>query len=102
MSGIDWVNGAVMNCEWKGPRLRDVLLRAGVDVDQESWAGKHVEFGCHQNPSSEEKWFGSSIPLEKAMAMNADVMVALEVILPLCPCARFLTEDVTADECFHR
>ncbi|EEH46630.2 uncharacterized protein PADG_02728 [Paracoccidioides brasiliensis Pb18] len=28
--GLDWMDGAVMNCTWSGPRLRDVLIKAGV------------------------------------------------------------------------
>lgn len=28
VEGIDWFDGAVMNCKWRGPRLRDVLMDA--------------------------------------------------------------------------
>jgi Mo-co oxidoreductase dimerisation domain/Oxidoreductase molybdopterin binding domain len=30
VQGINWFDGAVMNCRWEGPLVRDVLLRAGV------------------------------------------------------------------------
>ena len=33
VQGIDWFDGAIMNCIWEGPRLRDILLRAGVKYD---------------------------------------------------------------------
>ncbi len=79
VQGIDWFDGAVMNCKWKGPRLRDVLLQAGLDIEQSARAQTHVEFSCHQNPSQEVDWYGTSIPLELAMAMDAEVIIALEV-----------------------
>ncbi|KAH6887715.1 sulfite oxidase-like protein [Thelonectria olida] len=79
VQGIDWFDGAVMNCKWTGPRLRDVLLKAVVEIPQTSWPQAHVEFSCHQNPSEDEEWFGSSISLDKAMAEDADVMVALDM-----------------------
>jgi len=31
VDGIDWGDGAVMNWRWRGPRLRDVLLKVGVN-----------------------------------------------------------------------
>ena len=79
VQGIDWFDGAVMNCKWKGPRLSDVLLQAGLDFGQSAGAQKHVEFSCHQNPSQETNWYGTSIPLELAMAPDAEVIIALEV-----------------------
>jgi Oxidoreductase molybdopterin binding domain len=30
VQGVNWFDGAVMNCRWEGPLVRDVLLRAGV------------------------------------------------------------------------
>lgn len=30
VEGIDWGDGAIMNCTWRGPRVRDVLERAGI------------------------------------------------------------------------
>ena len=79
VQGIDWFEGAVMNCKWKGPRLRDVLLQAGLDIGQSAGTQTHVEFSCHQNPSQETDWYGTSIPLELAMAPDAEVIIALEV-----------------------
>lgn len=73
VNGIDWFDGAVMNCKWRGPRLRDVLLSAGVEVEA------HVAFACHQTPCQDDEWYGASIPLARAMSEDADVLVALEV-----------------------
>lgn len=86
--GIDWNNGAVMNCEWRGPRLRDVLLRAGINNEKQVGSGAHVEFSCHQNPSPEEEWYGASVPLERALSIDAEIVVALEVCCHQSPIMR--------------
>jgi len=49
VQGIDWFDGAVMNCVWKGPRLRDVILAAGLSS----------EVGVYDN---DRKGLGTSIP----------------------------------------
>ncbi|KAL9128615.1 MAG: hypothetical protein Q9217_002749 [Psora testacea] len=43
VDGIDWGDAAVMNCKWRGPRLRDILIDAGV-----SRKTGHVAFSCYQ------------------------------------------------------
>lgn len=79
VDGIDWGDGAVMNCIWKGPRLRDVLLRAGVNM---SGLGQgHVAFASFQVKCQEADWYGGSIGLDRALRMDGDVIVALEVWL---------------------
>lgn len=80
VDGIDWGDAAVMNCRWKGPRLRDVLLLAGVELNhrgERSW--KHVAFACYQTETQEDGWYGSSIDLERAMSDDEEVILALEV-----------------------
>lgn len=77
VDGIDWGDGAVMNCIWKGPRLRDILLRAGVD--QSDLDHSHVAFACFQTKCQDDEWYGGSISLQRAMKLDADVLVALEV-----------------------
>ncbi|GME36732.1 putative sulfite oxidase [Neofusicoccum parvum] len=77
--GLDWLDGAVMNCAWRGPRLRDVLLRAGIALPPHQQAGAHVAFACHQTPCQDESWYGASIPLAVALRADADVLVALEM-----------------------
>ena len=80
VNGIDWFESAVMNCKWKGPKLRDVLNEAGVNV--KSTKDAHVAFGCHKVPvQGGESWYGSSIELARAMRETADVLIALEVNL---------------------
>lgn len=78
VDGIDWGDGAVMNCIWKGPRLRDVLLRAGVDMPGRKQA--HVAFASFQ-VCQDDDWYGGSIDLNRAMRVDGDVIVALEVWL---------------------
>ena len=72
-----------MNCTWKGPRLRDVLLRAGVNDPSEPGATEnskgHVAFACFQVECQDEKWYGGSIELERAMREDHDVILALEM-----------------------
>ena len=77
VDGIDWGDGAVMNCRWRGPRLRDVLNGAGVKVADPSKA--HVAFACHATETQHEDWYGASIPLERGMLPEGDVVLALEV-----------------------
>lgn len=77
VSGIDWFDGAVMNCKWRGPLLREVFMQAGGTEIEE--ADAHVAFACHQNPCEDDEWYGASIPLARAMSKDADVLVALEV-----------------------
>ena len=79
VSGIDWCDGAVMNCQWRGPRLRDVLLRAGLQLSEDKWRGAHVAFACFQTPAQDDEWYGGSIELERAMRLDADVILALDV-----------------------
>lgn len=84
VNGLDWFEGAVMNCRWRGPKLKDVLNEAGVNV--KSTKDYHVAFACYQVPvQGGESWYGGSIELARAMKESADVLVALEVFV-LHPC----------------
>ncbi|KAI9747966.1 MAG: hypothetical protein M1815_003723 [Lichina confinis] len=77
VSGIDWGDGAVMNCRWKGPRLRDVLNEAALHVPEPPKA--HVSFACHAMPCEDDTWYGGSIPLQRGMREDAEVILALEM-----------------------
>ncbi|THC88731.1 hypothetical protein EYZ11_011819 [Aspergillus tanneri] len=86
VQGIDWGDAAVMNCAWKGPRVRDVLRRAGVsdrvldpDPDISLGLGLHVAFSCYQVPCQDDGWFGSSVPLERCWDVENDAVLALEM-----------------------
>ena len=74
VDGVDWGDGAVMNCTWTGPRLCDILSTAGVKHGN----NVHVAFACYQTDCQDDSWYGGSIPLERAMKRDADVILALK------------------------
>jgi sulfite oxidase len=83
VEGIDWGDAAVMNCKFKGPRIRDVLLRAGLGDDiLDPSRETHVAFACYQVRCQQDHWFGSSVKLEKCMQEDGDAILALEVREP--------------------
>jgi hypothetical protein len=81
VSGIDWGDGAVMNANWTGPLLRDVLERAGVKAGPPSggYEGLHVQFECNATKVQDDDWYGGSIPLGVAMDSKREVLLALKV-----------------------
>lgn len=83
VQGIDWGDAAVMNCRWRGPRLRDVLLRAGIRESGQGKEGKelHVAFSSYQVKCQDESWFGGSVPLERCMREDGEAILALEVFI---------------------
>jgi DMSO/TMAO reductase YedYZ molybdopterin-dependent catalytic subunit len=67
--GIQWQHGAVGNARFTGPRLADVLHRAGIKFN-----GKHVMCrGLDEVPGNVSP-FIRSIPLEKAL--DSDTLIA--------------------------
>ncbi|KAL9110118.1 MAG: hypothetical protein Q9227_005312 [Pyrenula ochraceoflavens] len=85
VQGIDWFDGAVMNCSWSGPLLRDVLRSSGLETEGDPASmsrGKerrHVCFSCHAVPCQEDSWYGASIPLSQALCEDAEVILALKM-----------------------
>ncbi|KAF2021258.1 molybdopterin binding oxidoreductase [Aaosphaeria arxii CBS 175.79] len=79
VNGIDWFDGAVMNCKWRGPLLKDVLELARIDVKKDKWKDAHVAFACFQTPCQDDEYYGASIPLERAMDPDSSILVALEM-----------------------
>jgi sulfite oxidase len=79
VSGIDWFDGAVMNCKWSGPLLADVLTKAGVKLEEAEWKDGHVAFSCFQTPTQEDEFYGASIPLARAMDRDSAVVLALRM-----------------------
>lgn len=79
VSGIDWFDGAVMNCKWTGPLLCDVLQKVGIKVEEEKWKDAHVAFACFQTPTQEDEFYGSSIPLSRAMNPDSSILLALNM-----------------------
>lgn len=76
VDGIDWGDAAVMNCKWKGPRIRDVLLKAGVG---EEGKGLHVAFSSYQVKCQQDEYFGGSVSLKRCMREDGEAILALEV-----------------------
>lgn len=89
VNGIDWGEAAVMNCTWKGPKLKDVLLEAEPTVPNTE--GQHAAFSCFQTPVQGEDWYGGSVELKRVMDDDADILIALEVYLPLGGAPPWLT-----------
>jgi DMSO/TMAO reductase YedYZ molybdopterin-dependent catalytic subunit len=67
--GIQWGKGAVGTARFSGPRLRDVLQRAGVRT-----TGKHVMLRGLDEVPGKVPPFIRSIPIEKAL--DADTLIA--------------------------
>jgi sulfite oxidase len=67
--GIQWGKGAVSTARFSGPRLLDVLQRAGVKS-----TGKHVMFRGLDEVPGKVPPFIRSIPIEKAL--DADTLIA--------------------------
>ena len=67
--GVQWGKGAVSTARFSGPRLRDVLERAGVKS-----TGKHVMFRGLDEVPGKVPPFIRSIPIEKAL--DADTLIA--------------------------
>ncbi|KAJ3650303.1 hypothetical protein Zmor_022000 [Zophobas morio] len=76
VKGLNWGAAAVGTATWTGVRLRDVLIKLGVDEDDKKL--KHVQFeGLDFDPTG--KTYGASVPLWKAMSKRGDVILAYEM-----------------------
>eukprot|EP00359_Climacostomum_virens_P009608 CAMPEP_0204913334 /NCGR_PEP_ID=MMETSP1397-20131031/11237_1 /ASSEMBLY_ACC=CAM_ASM_000891 /TAXON_ID=49980 /ORGANISM="Climacostomum Climacostomum virens, Strain Stock W-24" /LENGTH=480 /DNA_ID=CAMNT_0052084547 /DNA_START=903 /DNA_END=2342 /DNA_ORIENTATION=- len=72
-SGLQWDAGAISTAEWTGVRLSDLLRENGVTLE----SGKHVVFeGLDHDTNSS---YSASIPLEKALDPNNDVILATKM-----------------------
>jgi len=67
--GVQWGKGAVSTARFTGPRLRDLLQRAGVKT-----TGKHVMFRGLDEVPGKVPPFIRSIPMEKAL--DSDTLIA--------------------------
>ncbi|KAJ8945682.1 hypothetical protein NQ318_012401 [Aromia moschata] len=64
VKGLNWGPAAIGNATWTGVRLRDVLLKAGLDEDDTSY--NHVQFeGVDIDVTG--KMYAASIPIWKAL-----------------------------------
>lgn len=70
--GVQWGKGAVSTARFSGPRLREVLQRAGVKS-----TGKHVMFRGLDEVPGKVPLFIRSIPIEKAL--DSDTLIATQM-----------------------
>lgn len=71
--GVAWRDGVTANCKWGGVRLCDLLKYSGV---QEA---HHVCFSSYATLCQDEEYYGASIPWEKAIREDEDVLIAYEM-----------------------
>lgn len=77
VKGLNWGIAAISNATWGGAKLRDVLLAAGYVPEAAEWA-RHVQFeGLDRDVSGTT--YGASIPLNKAVSEEGDVLLAYEM-----------------------
>ncbi|KAM9408581.1 sulfite oxidase, mitochondrial [Pholidichthys leucotaenia] len=77
VKGLNWTIAAIGNATWSGARLRDVLLAAGYGPDVAQWA-RHVQFeGLDKDVTGTT--YGASIPINKAVSEEGDVLLAYEM-----------------------
>lgn len=70
--GLQWTKGAIGNAEWRGPRVADVLVQAGVSSQAAYASFDGADVGVAQTPD-----FIRSIPLGKAS--HPATLLALEM-----------------------
>eukprot|EP00743_Colponemidia_sp_Colp-15_P004845 GILK01005221.1.p1 GENE.GILK01005221.1~~GILK01005221.1.p1 ORF type:complete len:538 (-),score=56.30 GILK01005221.1:125-1738(-) len=74
VKGLDWGQAAIGNALWKGVKLRDVLEYAGMKSD----AGiRHIQFEGLDKDFTQN--YGASIPVERAIDPNGDVLLAWQM-----------------------
>jgi sulfite oxidase len=77
--GGSWDAGAISNAKWTGVKLTDVMKLAGV-MDKDGKfdnSFKHVQF--EGIDTDKEKNYGASIPVDKALHPEGDVILALKM-----------------------
>ena len=73
MPGLQWTKGAIGNAEWRGPRLSDVLAKAGGASPQAAYADfDGLDVGMGKTPD-----FIRSIPIRKVI--HPSTILALEM-----------------------
>ncbi|KAF2272652.1 molybdopterin binding oxidoreductase [Westerdykella ornata] len=86
VNGVDWFDGAVMNCRWRGPLLLDVISLAGISLPESELPHAHITFSSHQTPCQDDSYYGASLPLPRALSPSSSILLALEMNdAPLTP-----------------
>ncbi len=70
--GLQWTKGAIGNAQWRGPKLKDVLAKAGASTD-----GKYVDFDGADVPMGKVPNFIRSIPMRKALLESTILAVEM-------------------------
>ncbi|KAH7912811.1 Oxidoreductase, molybdopterin-binding domain-containing protein [Hygrophoropsis aurantiaca] len=78
VEGLKWGEGTIANIRWGGVSLRKLLLRVGVPA-QAQYDDLHVCFSSHSSVCEEDSYFGASIPLNRAMDEEVDVLLAYQM-----------------------
>ncbi|CAL8401475.1 unnamed protein product [Arctogadus glacialis] len=81
VKGLNWGIAAIGNATWSGALLRDVLREGGWGPEAAAVAGggaRHVQFeGLDADASGTT--YGASIPLNKALSEEGDVLLAYQM-----------------------
>lgn len=73
VAGVQWKNGAMGNAKWKGVRLRDLLIAAGI----KSGSADIAFNGMDDPPLAATPDFIKTLPVDRAM--DGEVIVAYEM-----------------------
>ena len=71
-SGLPWDVGGIGTATWTGVKLRDVLVHAGVNVQEPDEDIRHAQFVGAEA-------YGASIPFDKAIDRRGDVLLAYDM-----------------------
>uniref|UniRef100_A0A6B2L3C7 sulfite oxidase n=2 Tax=Arcella intermedia TaxID=1963864 RepID=A0A6B2L3C7_9EUKA len=77
VKGIAWQGGAISNATWTGPKLRDVLLYAGIPESEVDKTIHHIQF--EGLDADMEKSYGASIPAQKVLNPSSEVILAFKM-----------------------
>ncbi|WKY03715.1 hypothetical protein Q1695_005014 [Nippostrongylus brasiliensis] len=72
--GLQWAGNAISNAQWTGVRLRDLLIRAGVNPDDTQIKHVHLE-GADSDITGQ--CYGASITFKKAMSPETIVAYSM-------------------------
>jgi sulfite oxidase len=74
VAGVQWDAGAIGTAEWSGPRLADLLAKAGVKS-----GARHLWFEGLDTVALKDRQtaFGGGVPIEKAMRPETLIAVAM-------------------------